>query len=127
MRRFLISAVLAMVPLPALAAPADDLAAVIRDHWAWFLKSNPVYATSLGVRTYDAELGDYSLAEADRQAAQATAFIQQLDAIPGDALTPADRTNKAILRRMLAEQAEANTFGQRAAQPGDLRKLPWPG
>jgi len=55
---------------------------VIKDHWAWFLKSNPIYATSLGVHDYDDRIGDFSLAEADRQAEQAAIFIKRLDAIP---------------------------------------------
>ena len=113
MRRFLIAAALAIMPLPAAATPTDDFHAVITDHWAWFLKSSPVYATALGVHTYDDQLGDYSLAEADRQAAQAAVFVKRLDAIPTAQLSPADRTNQAILRRILAEQIEANGFGER--------------
>jgi uncharacterized protein (DUF885 family) len=113
MRRLVIAAVLAVLPVPAAASPADNFHAVIADHWAWFLKSNPVYATALGVHTYDDELGDYSLAEADRQAVQAALFVKRLDAIPAEELTPADRTNQAILRRILAEQIEANGFGER--------------
>jgi uncharacterized protein (DUF885 family) len=113
MRRFVIAAALAMLPLPAAATPADDFHAVIADHWAWFLKSNPVYATALGVHTYDDQIGDYSLAEADRQAVQAAVFVKRLDAIPAAQLSPADRTNQAILRRILAEQIEANGFGER--------------
>ena len=95
MRRFLIAAALAIMPLPAAATPTDDFHAVITDHWAWFLKSSPVYATALGVHTYDDQLGDYSLAEADRQAAQAAVFVKRLDAIPTAQLSPADRTNQA--------------------------------
>jgi uncharacterized protein (DUF885 family) len=96
------------------ATPATALNAVIADHWQWYLQSNPVAATALGVRTHDDKLADLSLAAADRQAAQAAAFIKRLDAIPAAQLSPADRTNHAILRRLLAEQVEANGFGQRA-------------
>ena len=64
------------------ATPATALNAVIADHWQWYLQSNPVAATALGVRTHDDRLADLSLAEADRQAAQAAAFIKRLDAIP---------------------------------------------
>ena len=113
MRRLAIAAVLAVMSAPASATPTEDLHAVIADHWAWFLKSNPVYATSLGVRSYDDQLGDFSLAEADRQAVQAAVFVKRLDAIPQASLSPADRTNLAILHRILAEQIEANGFGER--------------
>lgn len=113
MRRLVLAALLATVAAPAIAAPADDLHRVIADHWAWFLKSNPVYATSLGVHAYDDRLGDFSLAEQDRQAAQAALFIKRLDAIPAAKLSDEDRTNQAILRRILSEQIEANGFGER--------------
>ena len=117
MRPIVIAAVLAMLPLPAAATPApvpaDDLHGLIADHWAWLLKANPVYATALGVHTYDDQIGDYSLAEADRQAAQAAVFLKRLDAISEAQLSPLDRTNRAILRRLLAEQIEANGFGER--------------
>ena len=110
-RPFLLATALAAAP--ALAAPADDFRTLLDEHWAWELKSNPVMATSLGVRTYDDQLGDFSLEEQDRQAAQAGVFLKRLDAIPDAGLSSADRTNKAILHRLLAEQIEANGFGER--------------
>lgn len=113
MRRLLLALLLSAIPLPALATPADDLRAVIADHWAWYLRSNPIFATTVGVRDYDDRIGDTSLAEQDRQAQAAAAFVTRLDAISDAGLSGAERANKAILRRMLAEQAEANGFGQR--------------
>lgn len=111
--RFGIIVALLVSAAPVAAAPSDDLKRVIDAHWAWFLQSNPVYATSLGTRTYDDRIGDISLAEADRQARQAQAFLDQLKAIPDAQLSPADRTNKAILARLLNEQVEGNGYGQR--------------
>ncbi|SDC53022.1 Uncharacterized conserved protein, DUF885 familyt [Sphingomonas sp. YR710] len=113
MRRLFIAALLLSVAMPAAAAPVDDLQGVVRDHWAWFLKNNPIYATIVGVHDYDDQIGDYSLAEADREAAQAAVFIKRLDAIPSARLAPDEQTNKAILRRLLSEQVEANGFGER--------------
>jgi uncharacterized protein (DUF885 family) len=112
-RRLLLAAVFAISSVPAAATPTDDLHGLIADHWAWFLKSNPIYASALGVHTYDDQIGDSSLAEADRQSAQAGLFIKRLDAIPATQLSPADVTNQTILRRMLSEQVEANSFGER--------------
>ncbi len=116
MRQLLLAALLATgatVAMPAQAAPADDLKAVLDDHWRWYLRNAPVYASALGVHDYDEELGDYSLEGQDRQAAEARSFIARLDAIPDAGLAPAGRTDKAILRRLLAEQIEANSFGAR--------------
>ena len=69
--RFFATALLVAVSTPALAAPSDDLKAVISDHWQWWLKENPVAATSLGVRDYDYKVSDISLAAQDRSAKDA--------------------------------------------------------
>lgn len=95
------------------AAPADDLQAVIADHWKWWLSINPVQATALGVHDYDDKLGDLSLAEQDREAKAAQAFLDRLAAIPDQELSAADRTNKGVLTRLLSDQVEGNRFGER--------------
>ncbi len=112
MRKFAL-ALLLTVSTPALAAPSDDLKAVIADHWAWFLKENPTAASSLSVRDYDDKLSDYSLAARDKSAADAQALLDRLKAIPDAGLTDADRANKGVLSRILSEQIEGNRFGQR--------------
>ncbi len=98
---------------PAQAAPADDLKAVIDDHWKWWLSTNPVQATALGVRDHDDRLVDISLAEQDREAKAAQAFLDRLKPIPDNALSPADRTNKGVLARLLSDQIEGNRYGER--------------
>ncbi len=102
-----------MLAVPAVATPSDDLNAVLADHWKAFLAANPVYATALGTRDYDDRIRDVSLAQADRDAAAAKGFLERLKAIPDSELTPAERTNKGVLTRLLNEQIEANGFGQR--------------
>ncbi|MGA0605354.1 DUF885 domain-containing protein [Phenylobacterium sp. VNQ135] len=103
------------VAQPAFAqdAPAQ-FRQLLDDHWAWYLKANPVEASSLGVHTYDKELGDPSLVAIDRRAAEAGAFLKRLDAIPAEGLTEADRLNRDILRRELANQVEGGKYVQRA-------------
>ncbi len=98
---------------PVTAQPASDLKALLAEHWAWTLRQNPTLASSVGVRDYDSELGDPSLAAQDRQAARSAAFLKRLDAIPDAGLSDDDRTNRAILRRLLAADVEGNRFGQR--------------
>ncbi len=109
----LIAALLLASASPALATPSDDLARVLADHWAWWLATNPEQATSLGERRYDDKISDISLAEADRQAAAAQGFLDRLNAVPDAGLSAAERVNKAILARLLAEQVEGNRFGAR--------------
>ncbi len=107
-------------PAPALAAPesqANQDAAILHDvmdeYWAYVLERNPTLASSVGVDDYAGQVGDYSLAEMDREAAQASAFLKRLDMVHPDRLSEEDRVNFAILQRMLREQVQGNAFGQR--------------
>jgi uncharacterized protein (DUF885 family) len=101
------------VSTPAVAGPTEDFHKLMDDYWAAYLKDNPLIASSVGVQTYDRELGELSLAEFDRQAAEAQTFLTQLRAIPAAALTPVDQSNRAVLDRTLEDQIILNGFGQR--------------
>ncbi|MDT9598168.1 DUF885 domain-containing protein [Sphingosinicella rhizophila] len=98
---------------PAAAAPADDFRKLLDDHYAWLLREDPVYATQLGVRDHDHRIADISSAARDRRATEARAFLARLENIPGSALGPDNRTDRAILKRMLEEAVEANRHAQR--------------
>jgi uncharacterized protein (DUF885 family) len=116
MRQFLLTLAASVslgLAAPAFAAPADDLNAIAEEYWAAYLRANPTYASQIGYRQYDAELGDVSLAAADRFAAQAGALLARLNAVPDSGLAPPDRVNKSILRRTLQSAVDANRFGQR--------------
>ncbi len=119
MRRFIVllaATMLAATAVPAAAAAHDDLMEILADHWAWTLKNDPLLATRVGVHTHDAELGDNSLAERDREAADAAKFIARLDALPAIGLTDDDKVNVAILRRSLSTAIEANRFSERTIE-----------
>src|SRR5688500_12003570 len=98
---------------PALAGPAEDFKALTDEYWAFVLRENPTWASTLGHREYDALLPDISLAAEDRRVAQVERYLARLNAIPDAGLSPADRANKAILKRGLEEWIEGNRFGQR--------------
>ena len=110
---FALAAASLALAAPAAAAPADDFTALADAYWASYLRANPVQASILGHKQYDAELGDISLAAQDRVAAQSGVYLARLNAIPAAGLSPADRINQAILKRTLEEAIEANRFGQR--------------
>jgi uncharacterized protein (DUF885 family) len=101
------------IATPALAAPAEDFKALTDEYWAFVLRENPTWASTLGHRQYDTRLADISLAAEDRRVAEAARFLARLNAIPDSGLSPADRVNKAILKRGLEEWIEGNRFGQR--------------
>ncbi len=113
LKTFLYAFVLTFAWTPTSASPPDGLNQIIADHWHWWLAQNPITASSLGVHKFDQKTGDISLESQGRQAKEAQVFITRLDALSDAGLDPAGKTNKAILRRMLAEQVEANSFGQR--------------
>ena len=101
------------VSTPVLAGPVEDFHKLMDDYWATQLKESPLLASRAGVHDYDAQLDEVGVAALDRQAREAADFLKRLNAIPAAALTPADQTNDAILRRSLESAVEANRFGQR--------------
>lgn len=113
MRFSILSALALVIAAPAGASPSAELSQVIGDHWAFYLETNPVSATRLGVRIHDDRIDDHSLEAQDRNAAKAKALLDRLAAIAETGLSDAERTNKGVLARLLSEQVEANRFGQR--------------
>ena len=112
-RASLIIGILMATAAPAVASPTEDFTALTDEYWAFVMRENPTFASQLGIHDYDDRLADISLAAEDRRAAQSAAYLKRLDAIPDSGLSPADRINKAILKRTLSENVEANHFGQR--------------
>jgi len=98
---------------PAIAGPPEDFHQLMDDYWATTLKDAPTFATQTGVTTYDRELGVVTLAEFDRQTAEAAAFLKRLDSIPASALSAADQINYSILKRSLSDAIKFNTYGER--------------
>ena len=113
LRHSLLAATMLAIAAPALAGPVEDFRKLQDDYWATLLKDNPLFASQVGVKDYDRELGDISLAEFDRQTAEAAAFLKRLNAIPAETLPVAEQANRAILKRQLETQVEGNRFGQR--------------
>ena len=109
----LTAAVALALAAPAAAAPADDFHHLLDDHYRWLLSENPTDATALGVHHYDERIRDLSPVARERRTAAGRAFLARLEAIPAARLTGQDRVNRAILRRLLAEDIEAEGFGQR--------------
>lgn len=101
------------IAAPVAASPSNDLKAVIDAHWAWVMQNSPEYASTLGEKGGEGRVSDISLAARDQSAKQADSFRTQLAAIPDGVLTDGERTDKAILMRMLGEEIDGNKFGQR--------------
>ncbi len=114
LRCLLLAATCLALAAPAAAGPPEDFKALTDEFWAFTMREYPTWASGLGIHDYDDQLGDISLAADDRRVAQYRRYLARLSAIPDAGLSPADRVNKAILARGLAESVEASGFGQRA-------------
>jgi uncharacterized protein (DUF885 family) len=73
------------------------LAALLRDHWAWVLEQDPIFATRLGVRRYDDKLSDRSQAAVEARKAKRRALLQRAKGIDASALSDADRLSHELL------------------------------
>jgi uncharacterized protein (DUF885 family) len=111
--RHLLLAISIAVAAPALAGPTEDFRQLQDDYWAATLKNSPLFATQVGVKDYDREIGPLGLAEMDRQAAESASFFQRLEAIPAASLPASEQANRAIMKRQLEDAVEANRYGQR--------------
>ena len=95
LHRHLLAATMLAVAAPVVAGPVEDFRKLQDDYWAAILKDSPLFATQVGVTTYDRDLGPLSLAEMDRQAAQSAAFLRRIEAIPATSLPESEQANRA--------------------------------
>jgi uncharacterized protein (DUF885 family) len=98
---------------PAIAQQDSGLKDIVEAYWAYQLEQYPEFASSLGVDDPVGRVSDASLEAEDARVAKAKVWLAQLDAIDTASLSEDDKTNFGILRRSLAEQVEANSYGQR--------------
>ncbi|GAB5482306.1 MAG: DUF885 domain-containing protein [Parasphingorhabdus sp.] len=92
---------------------SSELHQIIDDYWTYNLGQYPEFASSLGVADSDGRVTDQSLEAEDKRVEKAKAWLAQLEQIDQNRLSEDDKTNFGILRRSLAEQVEASTYGQR--------------
>jgi uncharacterized protein (DUF885 family) len=112
-RHLLLATTILALAAPAVAGPAEDFQKLQDDYWATTLKDNPLFASSVGVKTYDRQIAPLSLAELDRVAAENAAFLARLNAIPAPSLPASEQANRAVLKRQLEDAVEGNRFGER--------------
>ena len=98
---------------PVIAQENTALKDVADQYWSYQLDQYPEFASSLGVDDPIGRVSDASLEAEDARVAKAKLWLAQLDAIDTATLSEDDKTNFGILRRTLAEEIEANGYGQR--------------
>jgi uncharacterized protein (DUF885 family) len=98
---------------PPSDAAATELEALFADHWAFVLRENPVFATSVGEHRYADRLEAASLADVARRTAETRGFLERLRAISRDRLPEAIRVHHdifAIDRQNELEAAELRLY-----------------
>jgi len=76
---------------------SEALTALTTEYWEAHLRSNPVSATSMGDRRYDAFLSDNTPEGIQRERAMAEGFLARARAVPAAELTPAERLTRQVL------------------------------
>ena len=78
--------------------------ALFEEYYQAGLKNFPERATSYGDYRYNSQLGQVSLAEIDRQHAEADDFLARLKAIPTDGMSDKDLLSHRILEKQLERE-----------------------
>jgi uncharacterized protein (DUF885 family) len=101
------------------AAPGDEepnnanarFEALLDKHWAWYLETNPTFATSLGVRDYDDRLGDPSLEAYDTKIAETKEFLEKFNALHVANLSEDNQLNHKLMLMGLENTIAGSAYG----------------
>ena len=111
MRLRLIPATLALLLVaPAMAAPADDFAALLDEAWEWQLGEYPVFASRLGDRRFNSRWTDLSVDAHERRHEQRRELLRRLRAIDPALLGEDDRLNYDLFGRDLENDVAGHRF-----------------
>jgi uncharacterized protein (DUF885 family) len=80
--------------------PAGDLQAIFHEEWETHLQDDPFFATVTGDKRYNDRLPEASEAQAERQAQRLRGFLSRLEQIDRNRLSPQDRLNADVFRRL---------------------------
>ncbi len=109
-RRLMTAIFLLFVCLPLQAAPQDDFNALLSEAWEWQLVGNPLFASRLGDRRFDARWPDLSIEAIERRQQDQREFLDRLSTIDGTRLDESARLNYDLFRRELQNDLEAWRF-----------------
>ena len=92
------------------ARASDEAFTQLADEiWEYRLQQDPLLATSTGDHRYNDRLPNVGVEHSQQIAADLAKYLQELNALPTDSLSPTNQINHAILRRALKNEVdEAN-------------------
>ena len=108
--RYLVAILLIFNGFVAIAAPPDEFAALLGDHWEWQLSENPVFASRLGERRFNDRWTDLSLEAIERRQAEQRTFLRSLLAIDPAQLDANNQLTYDLFRRDLQNDIEGHRF-----------------
>ena len=108
--RLTLAACLLSVSAAVAAAPADDFATLLDEHWEWQLTSYPTFASQLGDRRYNDRWTDLSLDAIEQRHRQMREFLRRVYAIERSALSADDQLNYELFRRSLQDAVDELQF-----------------
>ncbi|MCW8127871.1 DUF885 domain-containing protein [Microbulbifer halophilus] len=97
-----------LVPAAQAATPAEQLQAIIDDHWQYSLREDPITAGRMGVPDYNDRLPGVSAQDRARRLKAEKTFLARLDKIDAQQLSESDRVNLELLTWVLENSVEAN-------------------
>jgi uncharacterized protein (DUF885 family) len=83
--------------------PGEQLSNLFADSWEFALREDPLFATSTGDSRYNDKLPRETLADHARRLQSERTFLDRLQKIPRDQLTPAEQVNYDIFERLKHE------------------------
>ncbi len=111
MKRSLVFLTLLLLPIPVIADEVAKLHDLFDREWELRLKEDPLFATSVGRHEYNDRLPSATMADLERQAAAAKAFLGELQAIARAQLPAEEQVNYDIFRRQLENRAAGFDLG----------------
>ncbi|HXB61620.1 MAG TPA: DUF885 domain-containing protein [Acidobacteriaceae bacterium] len=100
----------APVPLASVAERSKQLSDLFAAMWAENLKDNPEFASTLGIKTYDDQLTDYSVEAINAQLARGRQNIQELSEIDTTGLSDQEKLSVALMLNDLISAQEGARF-----------------
>ncbi len=107
----LLSAGFAKAQSPAgLAARRKALDDLLAERWEYSLRTQPIFATIVGDKRYNAELGDFSEEAVQKDLREARAFLARFESIDTTGFPDQEALNKELMVRDLKMQLEGARF-----------------
>ena len=106
----LLALLVATAPAPDLDARRDQLKALLSEQWEANLRYNPIFASSLGDKRYNDQLGDFSEKHVYENLELSRKFLARFEAIDTAGFPEQEALNKALAVRQLREELEGARF-----------------